>query len=142
MSIGLHIGLLCAIASAAVLWAAWSLHRRRSSTPEKREQKRRLALHANGRIGDALVTEATGDALFYTYTIRGVQYEACQDISSLRDLLPESPDRLVGMAGMKYSTRNPADSILLCEEWSGLRRLTNHDTVRHPAENATLAEGA
>ena len=29
---------------------------------------------------------------------------------------------LVGPVTLKYSTRNPANSIIICEEWSGLRQ--------------------
>ena len=48
-----------------------------------------------------------------------------QEIASLHPLLPDVPDRLIGsLAGIKYSTRNPANSILICEEWSGLRTLS------------------
>ena len=142
MPTGLQIGLLSTITAAVLGWAAWIFYRRRASTPEKREQRRRMALHAIGRIGDAIVTEATEEALYYSYTVRGVQYDACQDIRSLRGLLPASLDHLVGGAGIKYSTRNPANSMLLCEEWSGLRTLTHDHAVRHPAKNAAFAKGA
>ena len=91
------------------------------TNPEKRERKRRLELHQHGRLGDALITEATEAMLYYSYTVRGVQYEASQDVSTLRDLLPPEPERLIGPASLKYSSRNPANSILICEEWSGLR---------------------
>jgi len=50
-----------------------------------------------------------------------VEYNASQDIAALRDLLPAEPGRLVGMANLKYSPKNPANSILICEDWSGLR---------------------
>src|SRR5450432_3624101 len=50
-----------------------------------------------------------------------VHYTASQDISALRDQLPDTPDRLGGMVNMKYAAQNPANSILVCEEWSGLR---------------------
>lgn len=132
----------------AVLGLTVWLIRRRASTPEKREQRRRLLLQATGRIGDALVTEVSDDTLYYTYTIRGVQYTASQDVTSLRSLLPAEPERLIGMAGMKYSTKNPANSILLCEEWSGLRNVSagmtsaNHNAVGHQPQNAALAKGA
>jgi len=89
--------------------------------PEKRERKRRLELHRHGRLGDALVTEATEMMLYYAYSVRGVQYEASQDLGGLRHLLPAEPERLIGPASLKYSTRNPGNSILICEEWSGLR---------------------
>ena len=35
--------------------------------------------------------------------------------------LPEDPDRLIGPVYMKYTPRNPANSIIVCEQWSGLR---------------------
>lgn len=91
------------------------------ANPEKRERKRRLELHQHGRLGDALITEATEGMLYYSYSVRGVQYEASQDISGLRELLPIEPERLIGPASLKYSSRNPGNSILICEEWSGLR---------------------
>ena len=119
----MQIGSLCVLLAGLTGLAAWATLRK-SSTPEKREQRRRL-VHATGRLGDATITEATEDALFYTYSVRGVQYAASQDIGSLRARLPAVPDRLIGsLAGIKYSTRNPANSILICEEWSGLRTLS------------------
>jgi|SRR6185503_15352843 len=91
------------------------------TSPDKRERKRRLELHQHGRLGDALITEASETMLYYTYSVRGVQYEASQDVSGLRELLPPEPERLIGPAGLKYSSRNPGNSMLICEEWSGLR---------------------
>jgi hypothetical protein len=91
------------------------------TNPEKRERKRRLELHQHGRLGDALITEASEEMLYYSYSVGGVQYEASQDVNGLRELLPPEPERLIGPASLKYSSRNPANSILICEEWSGLR---------------------
>lgn len=109
---GLAIALL-AIAVAVVL--------RVHSTPERREQKRRLHIHRRGRLGDAMITEATEETLYYTYSIHGVQYTASQDIASLRGRLPAAAERLIGPASLKYIPNNPANSILICEEWNGLR---------------------
>ncbi len=89
--------------------------------PKNASGKRRLAVNRLGRLGDALITEATETALYYSYSVRGVQYAASQDITTLRDRLPGSPDRLMGVANLKYAPKNPANSILICEEWSGLR---------------------
>ncbi len=89
--------------------------------PEKRERKRRLNISRTGRLGDALITEYSESVIYYSYTVRGVQYTASQDVSSLRDRLPADPERLIGVANMKYATNNPANSILVCEDWSGLR---------------------
>lgn len=83
---------------------------------------RRLEVNLNGRLGNAIVTEITEDAIFYEYSVAGLTYTASQDISQLRVLIPGDPHRLIGRpASLKYSTQNPANSILLCEEWSGLR---------------------
>jgi hypothetical protein len=122
MSAETQIAALCGIAVVLIALAIFIALRVRGS-PEKREKKRRLAVHRLGRLGDALITEATGDTLYYSYSIRGVQYTASQDITSLRERLPAEPERLIGVAGLKYSPNNPANSILVCEEWSGIRDL-------------------
>jgi hypothetical protein len=94
---------------------------KRHTTPEKREKRRRLHLHETGRLGEALVDEVGENLLYYSYLIRGVQYTASQDVSTLRQQLPEDLSRLIGPSNMKYATNNPGNSILLCEAWSGLR---------------------
>ena len=120
MSAGTQIAVLIGVAVALVVVAILVALRVRGS-PEKRERKRRLAVHRQGRLGDALITEATGETLYYSYSIRGVQYTASQDITSLRERLPAEPERLIGVASLKYAPNNPANSILVCEEWSGIR---------------------
>ncbi len=90
--------------------------------PKDREQRRRLEVNSIGRLGDATILEITDDAIVYDYSVRGITYTASQDISKLRELIPGDPERLIGRpASLKYSSQNPANSILLCEEWSGLR---------------------
>jgi hypothetical protein len=120
MSATAQIAALSGLAVALVMLAitiAFRVH----GTPEKRERRRRLTVHRLGRLGDAMITEADETTLYYSYSIRGVQYEASQDVSTLRDRLGAEPDRLIGLASLKYSPKNPANSILICEEWSGLR---------------------
>lgn len=89
--------------------------------PERKERRRRLAVNRTGRLGDGVITDFTEDTLFYTYSIRGVVYTASQDIGTLRELLPPDPRGLIGHVTLKYASNNPANSILFCEEWSGLR---------------------
>jgi len=91
-------------------------------SPEKREGKRRELVHQQGRLGDAFITEADSEVIFYEYSVHGVHYSTSQDISTLRHLLTDAPELLIGVANLKYMTRNPANSIVLCEEWSGLRQ--------------------
>ena len=88
---------------------------------EKRERKRRLGLEKSGRIGEALITDVSETMLFYSYIVRGVQYEASQDVTGLVDRLPAPPERLAGMAHVKYALNNPANSILVTEGWCGVR---------------------
>jgi hypothetical protein len=139
------------MAGGAALLAMWRAVRSRLS-PERREQRRRLDINLNGRLGDALLTECDENTLYYTYHVRGVHYTASQDISSLRGQLPGAPERLGGMVNMKYVAQNPANSILLCEEWSGLRAApqaagattpsANSNGVGHQAQDSTLAQGS
>jgi hypothetical protein len=150
MPLSVITGLAC-IAGGAALLAMWRAVRSRLS-PEKREQRRRLDLHVHGRLGDALLTECHEDTLYYTYDVRGVHYTASQDISSLRDQLPDAPERLGGMVNMKYAAQNPANSILVCEEWSGLRVApragdasppsANGNSVGHQPQDSTLAQSS
>jgi hypothetical protein len=120
MTEGVQVAALCGISAALILLASW-IAMRVHGTPEKRERKRRLNVHRQGRLGDAMISEATETTLYYFYTVRGVQYTASQDVTALREYLPADPHRLIGVSSLKYSSKNPANSILVCEEWSGLR---------------------
>jgi hypothetical protein len=90
--------------------------------PKDKEKLRRLEVNLYGRLGDATITDVSDDAIFYEYFVAGLTYTASQDISQLREMIPAESHRLIGRpASLKYSVQNPANSILLCEEWSGLR---------------------
>jgi hypothetical protein len=119
---------LAALAIGVVLRVRAS-PQRRERRQRLRELKRRLDLHQRGRLGDAIITEANESIIYYTYCIRGVQYTASQDVDSLRERLPADPERLIGVVGLKYETNNPANSIVICEEWSGLRAPVALDDV-------------
>jgi hypothetical protein len=116
----IQLTLMLVISAALLLLGVYILYRIRRN-PKDREQRRRLAVNLHGRIGDAMITEVQDGVVFYEYTVRGVVYTASQDISKLREHIPMDPDRLIGPVGLKYSTRNPANSIIICEQWSGLR---------------------
>jgi hypothetical protein len=94
---------------------------RRRPSPAAHERKRRLTVNAKGRMAEATVVDFRGDELFYSYTVRGAQYTAAQDISDVRDRLPSDAPGILGPAKVKYHPANPANSILVSEEWSGLR---------------------
>ncbi len=88
------------------------------------ERRRRLLLKRTGNMGDGSVVEMRDHLIFYSYDVRGIEYTASQDVSGLVELLPTDPTVLFGPVAVKYDPRNPANSIVLCEEWSGLRRGT------------------
>ena len=87
-----QIAALCGLAIVLVALAIYIVMRIHG-TPEKREQKRRLKVNRLGRLGDALITEASDAAIYYSYSIRGVQYTASQDVSGLRERLPIEPEQ-------------------------------------------------
>jgi hypothetical protein len=117
----LDIILICA-GALAVLAVGIYLFVRWRRKPKDKEKRRRLMVNQVGRIGDATITDLQDDTLFYSYSVAGVSYTASQDVAALRDLIPGNVERLIGhAASLKYAPQNPANSILVCEEWSGLR---------------------
>jgi hypothetical protein len=117
-----QVGVLLLVSAALVALATWILYRYgRSRGSEYRERRRRHSLAVHGRIGEGTITDAHDNLLYYSYSVHGVAFSASQDISALRSLLPEDPSTLAGPVRIKYSLRNPANSIVLSEEWSGLR---------------------
>ncbi len=88
-------------------------------TPEERERRRREALAARGKMGDAVLVEIRENLLFYTYAVRGVEYTASQDVSALAEWAPRDYSSIASV-GVKFDPRNPANSIVLAESWSGL----------------------
>lgn len=114
--------------------------------PDEAERKRRLHLNQIGRIAEGQVVELmkhpaeeepAPKGLFggkpkplgsklrhivsYSYSISGVTYQTGQDITGLESQV--RLERLVAgqPASIKYDPANPVDSILVADDWSGLR---------------------
>ena len=120
---------------------------RPASDPEEAERKRRLHLNHIGRIAEGQVVElveqpaATPEEkrgllkprarpmmdlkprhlVSYSYSISGVTYHTAQDVTGLESQVRF--ERLVAgqQASVKYDPSNPSDSILVADDWSGLR---------------------
>ncbi|HEY6341416.1 MAG TPA: hypothetical protein VIY49_07995 [Bryobacteraceae bacterium] len=122
MSVHEQLAALGALAAILIAIAARIALQGLRRNPERRERRRRLHVNRTGRLGDALITEVSGELVYYTYSVHGVHYSASQDIAALREKLPPELGPWVGLANIKYSRKNPANSILVCEEWSGLRK--------------------
>jgi hypothetical protein len=107
---------VCA-AGAFLLWRY--LHPR--LTPQEIERRRRLEVNGKGKLGDSEVIDFDGTSIVYSYSVSGVGYTAAQDVTALEGLLPGERMSMIGPALVKFDPRNPANSIVLCEEWTGLR---------------------
>ena len=133
-------------AVAAIIMIVYAF-RRPTEDAEAIERKRRLHLNQIGRIAEGQVVElaahpaeprAHSKRLFgsraqptpssslrqlvsYSYNISGVTYHTAQDITGLESQVRF--DRLAAgqPASIKYDPSNPTDSILVADDWSGLR---------------------
>lgn len=121
MSPAVRLLLLGCASVALMALVAWILCRVRT-TPGERERKRRLMVHRFGRMADGIIIDVDPETVFYSYSAMGVDYQTSQDVGSLQQFLPADRNSLIGPVTLKYLPRNPANSIILCEEWSGLRR--------------------
>jgi hypothetical protein len=119
------------VAGAAIAsTAAWLYIRSRRPSPEEIERRRREKLTTDGRLTDGSIVDArtfdgeesisaTPDLLLYRYRIAGVTYDCGQDVS----LIPEQTAgfRIDQPVQVRYDPRNPGNSIIVSENWSGLR---------------------
>jgi hypothetical protein len=121
---------LIAIASVGLLFGANAWARSRRKSPDQRERERRMRISEMGRITDGTVIDVnemqmngSGELqlLIYHYDVAGVSYEASQDVSSLRHMVDLHSCRAGLMTSIKYDPGNPGNSIVIAENWTGLR---------------------
>jgi hypothetical protein len=117
-AITLGLFALLLILVAAMGWRAWKAAR---VSPEELERRRRKSLVAAGKMGDGNLVDIRDGLIFYSYAVRGVEYTASQDVTRLSEWLPADPGAVRGPLLVRYDVRNPANSIILDEEWSGIR---------------------
>ena len=116
--------------AAAALVMALVL-RTKKQTAEDKERERRVWINMNGRITDGTVMDVqelngkggvAHQLLIYQYDIAGVSYECSQDVTWLRHLVDLHSCRLGLPASIKYDPKNPGNSIVIAEGWTGLRK--------------------
>jgi hypothetical protein len=121
---------LIAIAGVGMLFGAQAWARSRRKTPDQRERERRMRISEMGRITDGTVIDVnemqmngSGELqlLIYHYDVAGVSYEASQDVSSLRHMVDLHSCRAGLMTSIKYDPGNPGNTIVISENWTGLR---------------------
>jgi Flp pilus assembly protein TadB len=119
-----------AIVALVVLASAVAWSRSRRKTPEQRERERRMRISETGRITDGTVTDVSEvslnesgemQLLIYQYDVSGVTYEASQDVTTLRHMVDLHSCRSGLMTSIKYDPSNPGNSIVISENWTGLR---------------------
>lgn len=111
---------------------AYVLLRKKPKTADDLERERRQWLEGSGRITDGtvidvqeLAAEKTHHAavmLIYKYDVAGVSYECSQDVTYLRHWINLHSCRLGLHTSVKYDPQNPGNSLVVSENWMGLRQ--------------------
>jgi hypothetical protein len=114
------------------LLGAYTLLRRKPRTADQLERERRAWLEGTGRITDGTVIDvqelAAGNnyhaaiMLIYKYDVAGVSYECSQDVTYLRHWINLHSCRLGLPTSVKYDPQNPGNSLVVSENWMGLRQ--------------------
>jgi hypothetical protein len=122
----------CSVPLAVLLVAGLWLVLRKRPTPEELERARRQFLARSGRLVDGMLLDIRQDEgeddrililLLYSYRIGGVDYESSQDITGLRDagVVDVARIRAGFPCSVRYQPGNHFNSIVVAEEWNGLR---------------------
>jgi hypothetical protein len=74
-----------------------------------------------GKHSAPVPRNGTQKLLYYTYSISGVTYETAQDISGFEEQGLLKQVAVGQAASVKYDPSNPSNSILLADDWSGIR---------------------
>jgi hypothetical protein len=118
---------------------------------EQIERERRLELVKAGRIIDGTVidisdlSEVESDhpgglqLILYKYEIAGVVYECSQDVSALKNFVDIHECRLGFPCSVRYDPHQPSNSIVVAENWSGLRETATPFPMRRPTRNPAAA---
>lgn len=140
-------GVLAAAGLCAGGVVAW-LKMRKHPTDEELERQRRQYLVKTGRIIDGTILDISeveaGEGepvggepveglhlILYKYEIAGVVYECSQDVTHLKDYVDIHDCRLSFPCSVRYDPRQPGNSIVVAENWSGLRDTANSVPI-HP----------
>ena len=129
MLASLRLFVIAGGAAAAAGFTVLYLATRRKKTAGEHERERRELLDRIGRIIDGTVLDVVelnanephaSQLLIYSYDVAGVQYEASQDVTHLRQFVDLHNCRIGVPTSVKYDAQNPGNSIVVSERWSGL----------------------
>jgi hypothetical protein len=115
---------------------------RKRPSEEELEKARRDHLVQFGRIMDGTVIDISDltpndcgrpngmRLILYKYEISGVVYECSQDVTLLQDSVNIYDCRLGFPCSVRYDPHRPINSIVVAEDWSGLRDTANSVPIR------------
>lgn len=106
---------------------------RHRADPGQREKNRRTRLYLTGRLAEGMILDLDETSIYYQYTVNGVPYSTAQDFSTIEICLPENRNLVIGTVWVKFDSNNPANSIVVCEQWSGFRASAGSRTVASSA---------
>ncbi len=119
-------------AGGVALVGAYALLRGKHKNDDELERERRAWLEGSGRITDGTVIDVQELAaqnnhrsavmLIYKYDVAGVSYECSQDVTYLRHWINLHSCRLGLPTSVKYDPQNPGNSVVVSENWMGLRQ--------------------
>lgn len=137
------LGLACA--GGVIAWRML----RRGPSEEELERERRALLVRSGRIIDGTILDVAvgqdagqpGEVRFvlYQYEIGGVVYECSQEVAALRDVVKAEDLRPGFPCSVRYDVRRPENSIVVAENWSGLRMMASAAPRATPPHTPALA---
>jgi hypothetical protein len=117
---------------ALIALGAAFINRKSRKSPDQKERERRTRISVGGRITDGTVIDVheveptpehpESQLVVYLYDVAGVSYECSQDVTWLRHLVDLHSCRLGLPTSVKYDPQNPGNSIVIAEDWTGLRK--------------------
>jgi hypothetical protein len=117
---------------------------RKRPSEEELERLRREELVRSGRIIDGTVIDISElgpqesgrpdgmRLILYKYQVAGVVYECSQDVTLLQEHVNIYDCRLGFPCSVRYNPHRPVNSIVVAENWSGLRNTANSIPIRRP----------
>lgn len=134
-------GAAAAVVVCAGALTTWLLLRKRP-TEDELEQARREDLVRSGRIIDGTILDVSDldeqesgraggmQLILYKYEVSGVVYECSQDVTRLKESFRLEDTRLGFPCSVRYNVHQPENSIVIAENWSGLRNSASGVPVR------------
>jgi len=117
------------VGGGAAVLTSYFLFRPKRKTADDLERERRQMLNDIGRITDGTVIDVQeietanrpATMLIYHYDVAGVSYECSQDVTYLRQRINLHSCRTGVPTSVRYDPHNPGNSIVVAENWIGLR---------------------